>query len=98
MDVPHFFKENYFCKKEILKILLSHNVSGNPFKKFLNLNSMQVCETFCLNVKERSLTNGQEELIDVHGRLGRGLHKEQAGVFSICLGFLCHAAHKQIQI
>ncbi len=53
---------------------------------------------FCSNVKKKTLTNGQEELIDVHGCLSRGLHKEQASVFSICLGLLCKTTHRQVQI
>lgn len=36
------------------------------------------------------LTNGQKELVDIDGRLGRRLHEKQASVFSIGLGVLLH--------
>lgn len=41
----------------------------------------------------RLLTNSQEEVVDVHGCFSRGLHKQQASVFSVCLSLLEHTQH-----
>lgn len=41
----------------------------------VNSNGTKPCNT-TNRLFKNDITNCQEELIDIHGRLGRGLHKE----------------------